>query len=235
MSAWTAKRFWKTATASSCEGGFTVTLDGKPVKTPAKSALIVPTLAMAEAIALEWDAQVGVIKPDTMPVTRAANSALDKVAPQFAEVSALLAAYGETDLLCYRATDPQELIDRQAVGWDPLLDWARETFDAPLVVTAGIIPVDQPEPSTRALAQTLARYDNFQLAAIHDVIAISGSLVLALAVAHGRLSPQEAWQLSRIDETWQNELWGIDEEAAELEAFKQEALFAAHRFFELCR
>ena len=235
MSAWTAKRFWKTATASACEGGLTVTLDGKPVKTPAKSALIVPTLALAEAIALEWDAQVGVIKPDTMPVTRAANSALDKVAPQFAEVSALLAAYGETDLLCYRATDPQELIDRQAIGWDPLLDWARETFDAPLVVTAGIIPVDQPEPSTRALAHPLAAYGCFRRAALRDVIAVSGSLVLALAVAHGRLSPQEAWQLSRIDETWQNELWGIDEEAAELEAFKQEALFAAHRFFELCR
>jgi chaperone required for assembly of F1-ATPase len=234
MSAWTAKRFWKQATASACEGGFTVTLDGRAVKTPAKSLLVVPTLAMAEAIALEWDAQDGVIKPDTMPVTRAANSALDKVAPQFAEVAALLAAYGETDLLCYRATGPQELIDRQAAGWDPLLDWAAQTYGAPLLVTAGVVHITQPEPSVRALWAAVHGFDNFRLAALHDLIAITGSLVLALAVTARRLTAAEAWDLSRIDETWQNELWGVDDEAAELEAFKREALLAAERFFGLC-
>jgi chaperone required for assembly of F1-ATPase len=234
MSAWTAKRFWKQATASACAGGFTVTLDGRAVKTPAKALLVVPTLAMAEAIALEWDAQEGVIKPDSMPVTRAANSALDKVAPQFAEVAALLAAYGETDLLCYRATGPEELIDRQAQGWDPLLEWAAKTYGAPLLVTAGVIHITQPAASVRALSQAVHGFDNFRLAALHDLIAISGSLVLALAVTSGRLTAAEAWDLSRIDESWQNELWGVDEEAAKLEAFKREALLGAERFFGLC-
>ncbi|MGV8952386.1 MAG: ATP12 family chaperone protein [Cypionkella sp.] len=234
MSAWTAKRFWKAATAAPCDGGFTVTLDGKAVKTPAKSLLIVPTLAMAEAIALEWDAQTGKIEPDSMLVTRAANSALDKVAPQFALVAASLADYGGTDLLCYRATGPQELIDRQAQGWDPLLDWAAQTYAAPLNVIAGVIPIDQPAPSLQALSQAVQSHDNFRLAALHDLIAISGSLILALAVARGRLTAAEAWQLSRIDETWQNELWGVDDVAAELESFKREALLAAERFFGLC-
>jgi chaperone required for assembly of F1-ATPase len=234
MSAWTAKRFWKQATASACAGGFTVTLDGRAVKTPAKALLVVPTLAMAEAIALEWDAQEGVIKPDSMPVTRAVNSALDKVAPQFAEVAALLAAYGETDLLCYRATGPEELIDRQAQGWDPLLEWAAKTYGAPLLVTAGVIHITQPAASVRALSQAVHGFDNFRLAALHDLIAISGSLVLALAVTSGRLTAAEAWDLSRIDESWQNELWGVDEEAAKLEAFKREALLGAERFFGLC-
>lgn len=234
MSAWAAKRFWKAATAAPCDGGFTVTLDGRAVKTPAKSALVVPSLAMAQAIALEWDAQQGVIKPETMPVTRAANSALDKVAPQFDEVTALLAAYGETDLLCYRATGPQELIDRQAAAWDPLLNWAAQTFGAPLLVTAGVIHIGQPQTSTEALAAQLRRLDIFRLAAAHDLIAITGSLVLALAVTKGRLTADQAFSLSRIDETWQNELWGVDDEAAELESFKREALLAAERFFGLC-
>lgn len=113
MSAWKAKRFWKEATAEACDGGFTVRLDGRVVKTPAKTLLVVPTLAMAQAIAAEWDAQQGLVKPDTMPHTRTANSALDKVAPQFDQVADMMAAYGGTDLLCYRATGPQELIDRQ--------------------------------------------------------------------------------------------------------------------------
>jgi chaperone required for assembly of F1-ATPase len=234
MSAWAAKRFWKQASASPCDGGFTVTLDGRAVKTPAKRLLVVPTLAMAEAIALEWDAQQGVIKPETMPVTRAANSALDKVAPQFAEVAALLSAYGETDLLCYRATAPQELIDRQAEGWDPLLDWAARTYGAPLLVTAGVVHITQPEASVRALWAAVHGFDNFRLAALHDLIAISGSLVLALAVTAGRLTAAQAWELSRIDETWQNELWGVDDEAAALEAFKRDALLGAERFFGLC-
>jgi chaperone required for assembly of F1-ATPase len=234
MSAWTAKRFWKQATASACDGGFTVTLDGKAVKTPAKRLLVVPTLAMAEAIALEWDAQERVIKPETMPVTRAANSALDKVAPQFAEVAALLSAYGETALLCYRATAPQELIDRQAAGWDPLLDWAAQTYKAPLLVTAGVVHITQPEDSVRALWEAVHAFDNFRLAALHDLIAISGSLVLALAVTSRRLTAEQAWDLSRIDESWQNELWGVDDEAAALEAFKRAALLGAERFFGLC-
>lgn len=234
MSAWKAKRFWKSATAEACDGGFTVKLDGRAVKTPAKRLLAVPTLAMAQAIAAEWDAQQGLVKPDTMPVTRAANSALDKVAEQFDDVAELLIAYGDSDLLCYRATGPQGLIDRQAAGWDPLLDWAAQSLGVPLTVTAGIVHQPQPKASLDVLATLVRAYSPFQMAAFHDLVAISGSLVLAIAVTRGRLTADEAWSLSRIDETWQAELWGVDDEAALLEATKRAALLDAARFYGLC-
>jgi len=155
VSAWKAKRFWKTATAEGCDGGFTVRLDGRAVKTPAKSAFVLPTLAMAQAAAAEWDAQVKEVRPETMPVTRMANSAIDKVAVQFDEVAGLLAAYGESDLLCYRATGPVELIARQSAAWDPLLDWAAAVLGAPLVATAGVVHVAQPPGSIAALRARL--------------------------------------------------------------------------------
>lgn len=235
MSAWKAKRFWKTASAEPCEGGFTVRLDGRPVKTPAKAALVLPTRAMAEAVAAEWDAQQGAVKPDTMPCTRAANSALDKVAPQFDEVAGLIAAYGASDLLCYRATDSQPLVARQAAAWDPLLDWAATALGAPLIATAGVIHIDQPPASVAALAARVRSFTPFQLAAVHDLVAISGSLILGLAVTENRITAEDAFTLSRIDETWQAEQWGVDEEAAALEAMKHEALLQAGRFFGLCR
>ncbi len=234
MSAWTAKRFWKQAEASPCDGGFTVTLDGRAVKTPAKRLLVLPTLQMAEVIAAEWDAQQGRVKPETMPATRAANSAIDNVAIQFAEVAGDLARYGETDLLCYRATAPQELIDLQADAWDPLLAWSAAALRAPLIATAGVMHIRQPETSLAKLTAQVHAFTPFQLAAVHDLIAISGSLVLALAVTRGRLSLDEAWRLSRIDETWQNDLWGVDEDAAALESLKRQALTEAARFFALC-
>lgn len=234
MSAWKAKRFWKEARAVACDGGFTVQLDDRAVKTPAKNPLVVPTLAMAEAIALEWDAQQGLVKPDTMPVTRAANSAIDKVAVQFDEVLRLLAAYGDSDLLCYRAEGPAELVGRQTLHWDPLLGWAAEALAAPLAVTVGVVHVAQPGPSLARLTEALRGLTPFELAAVHDLIAISGSLVLALAVTRGQISVAQAWTMSRIDESWQNEQWGVDEDAAALEAFKREALFAAARFYALC-
>jgi chaperone required for assembly of F1-ATPase len=234
MSAWKAKRFWQAATAEACEGGFTVRLDGRAVKTPARRALVLPTLAMAKVIAAEWDAQQGLVKPDTMPATRAANSALDKVAEQFDEVAGLLAAYGETDLLCYRATGPAALVARQADGWDPLLAWCATTLQAPLIATAGVMHIDQPAASVAVLRDLVHGFTPFQLAAVHDLIAISGSLVLALAVTRGRLKVEQAWDLSRIDETWQNEQWGVDDEAAALESLKHHALLEAARFYGLC-
>lgn len=234
MSGWKAKRFWKTATAEVCDGGFTVRLDGRAVKTPAKAAFVVPTLAMAQAAAAEWDAQTGEVKPDSMPVTRAANSAIDKLSVQFDEVVGLLAAYGETDLLCYRATGPEALVARQAAAWDPLLDWASTVLDAPLTATAGVIHIAQPPHSLRRLHDLTAAFDLFRLAAFHDLVAISGSLVLALAVAQGRLSADEAFEISRIDETWQAEIWGVDEEAALLETARKQAFHEAARFMALC-
>lgn len=234
MSAWKAKRFWTKAQAEACEGGFTVRLDGRAVKTPAKAALVVPTMAMAEAIAAEWDAQSGEVKPATMPVTRAANSAIDKITAQRDEVVEIIAAYGATDLLCYRALAPVALIARQAEGWDPVLDWAAEALGARLVVTAGVVHVAQPTEALARLTARVAGMTEFQLAGLHDLVAISGSLVLALAVTEGRLGEDEAWALSRIDETWQIEQWGADEEATELEAARRVAFGEASRFYALC-
>ena len=235
MSGWTLKRFWTRATAEPAEGGFAVLLDGRRVKTPAKAPLIVPTQALAKAIAAEWDAQTGEVRPDTMPLTRTANSAIDKLSVQQAEVVDLLAEYGGTDLLCYRAEAPQALAARQAAGWDPLLDWAATALSAPLAVGGGIIPVAQPAASLAALRSQVAALSTFRLAAFHDLVAIPGSLVLALALINRRVTAEEAWSLGRIDEDWQAELWGTDEEAAETAALRKAAFFDAHRFYELCR
>lgn len=234
MSAWKAKRFWTAAEALACDGGFAVLLDGRAVKTPAKAALVVPTLAMAQAIAAEWDAQTGEVRPATMPVTRAANSAIDKIIPQRDEVVEIIAAYGQSDLLCYRAIGPAALVERQAAGWDPVLHWAAEALGARLGATAGVMHVAQPPEALARLTARVAGMTEFQLAGLHDLVAISGSLVLALAVTEMRLTPEEAWALSRIDENWQIEQWGADEEAAEMEAFRHVAFNDASRFYALC-
>ena len=234
MSGWKAKRFWKEAAVTPVDGGFTITLDGRAVKSPAKTLLVVPTEALARAIAAEWDAQTGLVKPDSMPYTRTANSALDKVSPQFDAVVQMLASYGETDLLCYRATGPQALIDRQIAVWNPLLDWAATTYDAPLHAVGGVMFIAQPAGSLVRLHAAVAGQSPFQIAAFHDLVAISGSLILALAVTRRRLSADEAFGLSRIDEHWQSELWGVDEDAAVLEALKKDAFRQAARFYAVC-
>ncbi|NUB44500.1 ATPase [Fertoebacter nigrum] len=234
MAGWVAKRFWQQAEACPCAGGFTVTLDGRAVKTPAKTPLVVPTRALAQAIADEWQAQEGIVRPDTMPCTRSTNSALDKVTPQFDAVVNELAGYGATDLLCYRATGPARLIDMQAAAWDPLLLWAAAALDAPLRVTHGVVPIDQPAASLAALAAQVRGQSAFQLAGFHDLVAISGSLILALAVTQGRLTVDQAWTLSRLDETWQAELWGADDEAAESDALRRVGFAHAGRFYGLC-
>ena len=233
MSNWVAKRFWKAATVTEAEGGFGVALDGRAVKTPAKAPLIVPSRALAEAIAAEWDAQVEKIDPGSMPVTRGANAAIDKVRTQHAEVAALIAEYGGTDLLCYRAEAPEALIARQAAVWDPLLDWAATVLGARLTVTQGVVPVAQPAAAQAALSARVAALDAFELAALHDLVGITGSLVLGLAVALGRLDAATAWDLARIDEAWQVEHWGSDDEAEAQAALKREALLAAERFWAL--
>ncbi|WP_376875161.1 ATP12 family chaperone protein [Albirhodobacter sp. R86504] len=234
MSDWVAKRFWKTAAPIEDATGFLIGLDGRQVKTPAKAALCVPTRSLADAIAAEWDAQVGKIDPTTMPFTRMANSALDKVTPQKDAVVAMLAEYGGTDLLCYRALGQDDLEARQKAAWDPILIWAAQKFNAPLAVTNGVIPIDQPAESLTRLHAEVATFDAFQIAAFHDLVAISGSLVLALGVTHGRLSGADAWDVSRVDETFQSEAWGVDEEAEELAAFKREALLHAEQFWAMC-
>lgn len=234
MSGWAAKRFWKAVSVAADGAGFEVRLDARAVKTPAKRPLILPTRAMAEAIAAEWAAQEGVIRPEGMPFTRAANSAIDKVAPQFGEVAGLIAAYGDADLICYRATGPEALIARQKARWDPLVEWSAAALGAPLLVASGVMHIAQ-APATLARLQAAVRaLSPFELAAFHDLVAITGSLVLAFAIIRGRLTAEEAWSLSRIDEEWQAELWGRDEEAAAAEALKRAGLLHSARFYGLC-
>lgn len=234
MSTWSARRFWTQATAVPAAGGFTIHLDARPVRTPLKAPLILPTLVLAEAVAAEWQAQDGKVDPETMPFTRMANSAIDKVAPQFEPVANMLASYGESDLLCYRAEGPADLVVRQAAAWDPLLAWASDDLGAPLATTVGVIHVAQPPHSVAALRGLVLRLSPFQLAAFHDLVALSGSLVLALAVTRRRIAAEAAWALSRIDEDWQISLWGEDEVAAEATAHKRSAFLLADRFYGLC-
>lgn len=235
MSGWSAKRFWATATAEACEGGSTVRLDARALKTPAKAPLIVPTMELAQAIAAEWDAQTAKVDPTTMPLTRLANSALDKITPQFAEVADMIADYGGSDLLCYRATAPRELITRQAAAWDPPLAWAASTLSAPLTVTSGVTHIAQPGQSLVTLSRRVHAASVFELAALHDLVAITGSLILGLAVTKGHLSAAKAWATSRLDEDWQVEHWGQDDLASQSEAARHRALMDADRFFRLCR
>jgi len=234
VSVWALRRFWTTATTIPVAGGFAVQLDGKPVRTPQKAHLVLPTEDLAREVAAEWQAVDGKVDPGGMPFTRMANSAIDKVTPQFDAVVEMLAEYGGSDLLCYRAARPAGLIDLQAQSWDPLLAWAAETLAAPLEPTTGVMHHAQPPESLAALRQAVRALTPFQLTAFHDLVALSGSLVLALAVTRGRLSADEAWTLSRIDESWQIQEWGEDEEAAELTARKHADFLLADRFFGLC-
>jgi len=233
MSEWAAKRFWASADVVEGEKGFSVTLDGRAVKTPLKAPLDLPSREMAEAVALEWDAQEKVIDPSTMPVTRSANAAIDKVRVQHGDVVDMLAAYGETDLLCHRADGPETLVARQTRDWQPILDWAAQTYGAPLSVTTGILPIAQPEESLRTLRTAVAEFRPFSLTGLHDLVMLSGSLVLGLAVASRRLPVEEAWKSSRIDEIFQSEQWGEDEEAAEVASIKCDAFRHAERFLRL--
>lgn len=214
MTEWAAKRFWDEVTVANEGTCHAVRLDGKPLRTPAKAALVLPSRALADAVAAEWEAQEDLIAPQTMPFTRTANSAIDNVALNHAEIAAMIAEYGETDLLCYRADGPAELIARQCADWDPLLDWAAEDLNAPLTTGTGVIHVAQPPESLAGLSAHVHALDPFRLAALHDLVALSGSLVIGLAVLARHRPPEALWDLSRIDETWQAEHWGEDEIAA---------------------
>lgn len=233
MSGWVAKRFWTEARTEPAPGGHAVLLDARPVRTPAKSPLIVPTRALGQAIADEWNAQEGKVDPTSMPLTRAANSAIDKVTPQREEVVGLIAAYGDDDLLCYRATGPEALVARQAAEWDPVLEWAARALGAPLRVTSGVMHVEQPGPSLAALSARVAALDPFGLTALHDLVGLSGSLVLGLAVIEGHLETDRAWELSRIDEEFQAERWGRDPVAADAAKARHRAFLQSYRFWQL--
>lgn len=204
------KRFYRQVAVESGEAGHGVTLDGRAVRTPAKAPLLLPTRALADAIAAEWDAQEGEIRPQTMPMTQLASTAIDRVMPRRDAVIAEIASYAETDLLCYRADGPTGLAAREATQWQPVLDWATNAFDAPLTVTEGVMPVRQPPGAVAALRAAVADCDDFALAALYTLTMVSGSLVLALAVRDSEMEPETACEASHIDEEWQASEWGRD-------------------------
>lgn len=227
------KRFWKEAGAVHAEGGWGIELDGKPVRTPGRNPLVVPTDALAEAIAGEWDDAPEAIDPRSMPLTGLANAAIDRVAPDKEAFATGLVAYGQTDLLCYRAEAPRELLARQEASWDELLAWGRRRFDVDFETTCGIVHVAQPEATVRRLAHAVGSLDAFRLAGLSPLVTIGGSLIVALAILNGHLPAERAWALVTIDEQWQREQWGEDAEAeAALESRRRDFLAAA-RFVEL--
>ncbi|MGE4281106.1 MAG: ATP12 family chaperone protein [Magnetospirillum sp.] len=211
----TMKRFHKQAGAAAGEAGFAVQLDGRGIKTPAGRKLEVPSEKLAWAIAAEWDAQIDEIKPHTMPLTQLASTALDRVGPERTAITEQLLAYAGTDLLCYRAESPSDLVEMQSKSWQPLLDWAATHLDAALVTTTALIAVDQPASALHALAAKLESYDVWRLTVTQAACAASGSLILALALAEGRVDGEGCFIASNIDEAHQIGLWGDDAEAAE--------------------
>lgn len=234
-SEWKARRFWKSASIRPAGAGHEIALDDRPLRTPGKLALVLPTAALAQAVADEWDAQGDVIDPGNMPMTRSANSAIEKVTPQFRAVALMLAEYGGTDLLSYRAEGPEPLVQAQAEGWDPLIDWAATRLHAPLRITHGVIPVPQDDSALLKLQAEVLALDPFGLTALHDLVTLPGSLVLGLAVIHGRIDADQAHALARIDEEFQADRWGRDEDADAAAEGRLQAMRHAHRFWTLSR
>jgi chaperone required for assembly of F1-ATPase len=223
------KRFYKDVSVGADN---TVQLDNRTMKTPKGAPFVLPTRELAEAIAEEWRAQEGDIKPETMPLTRLAHAAIDG-ASESALIAEQAAAYAKSDLLCYRAEHPDELVIRQARQWGPLLDWLAETHGARLKHATGIGFVEQPPEALARLSERVGRLDPFALVALHTATSITGSLALGLALAQGRLTAREAFALSRLDEDFQAERWGRDAEAEARATRLLADLEAAERFIKL--
>jgi len=220
------KRFYSKAVAVGSGDGFALQLDGKPVRTPAGRLLAAPTLALAQAIAAEWDAQREHIDPASMPLTRLANAIIDGVHDRPAAVAAEVEKYLASDLVCYRASSPSTLAERQAHHWDPLLDWAEQTLGARFAIGEGVVYVAQTEAALAAACAAIPT-DPWRLGAVHALTTITGSALIALALAAGRLIAEEAWQAAHVDEDWNMEQWGRDELALERRAFRLAELCAA--------
>ena len=233
MTGWTMKRFWTAAAPQAVEGGWGVGLDGRPLRTPAKRLFAVPSQALAQAVADEWAAQGETVEPAAMPLTRMANSAIDTVAVQHAAVVETVAAYGDSDLTCYRAEAPAGLVARQAAAWDPLLDWCAATHGARLAPRTGVMHAPQDRDALACLHRAVAAHDPFALAGLHDLVALSGSLVIGLAAMAPAFPRERLWDASRTDESWQETQWGIDAEAAERTAIRRAEFLQAGAFVDL--
>lgn len=224
------RRFYQDATVGPDLG---IRLDGKPVKTPGRRGLVLPNARLAEAIADEWQAQEEKIDPRTMPLTGLAYAALDRVASDPAGFAAGLAKYGESDLVYYRVDEPAALAARQTEHWDPILAWAQQRYDAVFELATGIVHMPQPPETVARLAEALATRCPFALAGLSPLVTVSGSLLIALALAEGELSLGQAWAAAMLDEQWQAERWGEDAEAAAALAARRRDFEAASRFLSL--
>ena len=227
------KRFWKAAEAVESDNGFAIALDGRRVKTPARADLVVPTAALATAIACEWNESPDTVDPRAMPLTGLANAAIDRIAPDMQNYAAGIASYGESDLTCYRAEGPELLVQRQSESWDTLLAWARRRYDVDFNCQTGVMHVPQPDETVRKLAHAVASLDAFQLAGLSPMVTIGGSLVAALAVIERMMPADDAWEAVSLDDRWQLEQWGEDREAREALDARRRDFLAAAQFLDL--
>jgi chaperone required for assembly of F1-ATPase len=228
------KRFYQeVAVRDEAQGRASILLDGKPVRTPGKALLILPNREVAEAIAEEWRGQKGEIDPETMPLTRLSNSVIDGVAGREAEVIADIIGYAGSDLICYRAAGPDKLVALQELHWEPIAVWSKSDLGAPLRLAAGVMHVAQAPASLEMIRRRLAGLDAWSLTALHVMTGLTGSVLLALAVALGRLTPEEAWAAAHVDEDFQISQWGEDEEAVQRRDRRWRDFAAAARLLDL--
>jgi len=226
----TPRRFYKQVSVTL---EFGIVLDGKQVKTPGKRHLIVPNAELAAAIAEEWEAQAETIKPESMPFTKLANTAIDRVAPERPRIIAEVIEYAGSDLVCYRAENPQALVERQAAHWDPVISWARNELDLSFRSFPGVVHHPQPRDSLKTLERVVAAVDDFALTGFHNIMTLTGSALLALMLTRGRISPDEAWKAAHVDEDFQIERWGEDWEAKERQERRLKEFEACCRFLKL--
>ena len=229
------KRFYKTVGLAEEEGGFAIHLDGRGVRSPAGTAMRLPSQALANEIAGEWDAQTEDIDPASMPLFSLALTVIDRVTPQRAAICAELTAYGGNDCLCYQDAEDNELAVRQAQGWGPWLDWARAALGADLLVATGIMPVTQPQDSLTALGRAVAAHDDWELGMLYRATTLGGSLVLGLALTRGEMTAEAMFEAAFLDELWQTEKWGSDWEAEDRRANIRTELGQAESFLALLR
>jgi chaperone required for assembly of F1-ATPase len=227
------KRFYREVTVAARGSGHAVHLDGRPLRTPNKLVLVLPTALMAEAIAAEWAAQAEHVDPFSMPLTRLAYSVRDQVEGREAGVRADIVKYAGSDLLCYRAPGPAGLVHAQAMSWDPVLDWARDALGADLAVCSGLMPLEQTAASRAAIEAAVAPLHSFRLASAHVMTTLLGSVILMLAALSGRITSEEAWKAAHIDEDWQIAQWGVDTEAARRQESRKAEFLAAVRLWTL--
>jgi len=227
------KRFYKAVSVVPDEDGFAIALDGRQLKSPSKRPLVFPTQALADVVAQEWDAQAEHIVPTSMPLMALMATAVDRIGPERVVVTEQIAAYGGSDLLCYRAEGPADLVALQAKAWDPWLTWIAEDVGASLRTTAGIIHVQQPDAALEAITKAVDLFDDNRLSALSIITAMGGSVVIGLAFLQGQITAAKAYEAVTVDEAYQETTWGVDAEAAARRAGIRAEFLAAEHFLSL--